>query len=70
MLERLAEIGSPFGRVGITGYPETHPKIDDDVTVQAMWDKRRHATSRVEGLHIFTFNQVEQTETWRQRLLA
>ncbi|HYK33991.1 MAG TPA: methylenetetrahydrofolate reductase, partial [Streptosporangiaceae bacterium] len=161
LLERLAEIGNPFARVGITGYPETHPKIDDDVTVQAMWDKRRHATyivsnlcfnpavlrrwiarirrrgvtlplliglagpvertrlmamaakigvadsarflsghssaivrlsapgayrperllgslghtladptSLVEGLHIFTFNQVEQTETWRTHLLA
>jgi methylenetetrahydrofolate reductase (NADPH) len=161
LLERLAEIGNPFARVGITGYPETHPKIDDDVTVQAMWDKRRHATyivsnlcfnpavlrswitrirrrgvtlplllglagpvertklmamaakigvadsarflsghssafvrlsapgayqperllgrlghtladpaSLVEGLHIFTFNQVEQTEAWRRRLLA
>ena len=160
LLERLAEAGNPFGRVGITGYPETHPKIDDDVTVQAMWDKRRHATyivsnlcfnpavlrswiarirrrgvtlplliglagpvertklmamatkigvadsarflsghssafvrlsapgayrperllgrlghtladpaSLIEGLHIFTFNQVEQTEAWRQRLL-
>ncbi len=161
LLERLSEAGNPFGRVGITGYPESHPKIDDDVTVQAMWDKRRHATyivsnlcfnpatlrrwiarirrrgvtlplllglagpvepamlmgmaakigvadsarflsghssaffrlsapsayrperllgrlgstladptSLVEGLHIFTFNQVEQTEVWRNRLLA
>jgi methylenetetrahydrofolate reductase (NADPH) len=161
LLERLTEMGNPFRRVGITGYPETHPKIDDDVTVQAMWDKRRHATyivsnlcfnpavlrswitrirrrgvtlplflglagpvertklmamatkigvadsarfisghssafvrlsapgayrperllsrlshtladpnSLVEGLHLFTFNQVEQTETWRQHLLA
>ena len=40
LLEQLAELGSPFARVGITGYPETHPKIEDDVTVQAMWDKR------------------------------
>jgi methylenetetrahydrofolate reductase (NADPH) len=161
LLERLAEIGHPFAKVGITGYPETHPKIEDDVTVQAMWDKRRHATyivsnlcfdpatlrrwiarirrrgvtmplligmagpvergklmtmatkigvadsarflsghsstvvrlsvpgayqperllaklgptladpaSLVEGLHIFTFNQVEQTESWRQHLLG
>jgi methylenetetrahydrofolate reductase (NADPH) len=161
LLERLTEIGNPFARVGITGYPETHPKIDDDVTVQAMWDKRRHATyivsnlcfspgvlrswitrirrrgvtlplliglagpvertklmgmaakigvadsarflsghssallrlsapgayqperllgrlghtladpvSLVDGLHIFTFNQVEQTQAWRQGLLA
>jgi methylenetetrahydrofolate reductase (NADPH) len=160
LLEQLAELGNPFARVGITGYPQTHPKIEDDVTVQAMWDKRRHATyivsnlcldpatlrrwisrirrrgvtlplllglagpvdraklatmaakigvadsarfaaghtgalvrlstpgayqperllarlahtladpaARVEGLHIFTFNQVAQTESWRQRLL-
>jgi len=161
VLEHLASLGSPFSRVGITGYPETHPKIEDDVTVQAMWDKRRHATyivsnlcfdpatlrqwigrirrrgvtlplllglagpvdrtklmqmaakvgvadsarflaghtsafvrlstpgayqperllarlgstlaaptSLVTGLHIFTFNQVQQSEQWRQRLLA
>jgi methylenetetrahydrofolate reductase (NADPH) len=44
LLERLTELGGPFGQVGITGYPESHPKIHDDVTVQAMWDKRRHAT--------------------------
>jgi len=44
LLERLAEIGSPFSRIGITGYPESHPKIHDDITVQAMWDKRRYAT--------------------------
>jgi methylenetetrahydrofolate reductase (NADPH) len=44
LLERLTEMGSPFGSVGITGYPERHPKIHDDITIQAMWDKRRHAT--------------------------
>ena len=44
LLERLAEMGRPFSRIGITGYPESHPKIHDDVTVQAMWDKRRHAS--------------------------
>jgi len=159
VLELLTEMGSPFPEVGITGYPQSHPKIDDDVTVQAMWDKRRHATyivsnlcfdpaalrhwitrvrrrgvtlpiliglagpvertrlmrmaakigvadsarflaghssalvrlsapyqpehllarvggvltapeSRVEGLHVFTFNQVGRTEEWRRRLLA
>ena len=50
LLERLTELGNPFARVGITGYPETHPKIEDDVTVQAMWDKRRHATYIVSNL--------------------
>ena len=43
LLERLTELGSPFSRVGITGYPESHPKIGDDVIIQSMWDKRRHA---------------------------
>ena len=50
LLEQLAELGRPFARIGITGYPETHPKIHDDVTVQAMWDKRRHATYIVSNL--------------------
>ncbi|HEX9032796.1 MAG TPA: methylenetetrahydrofolate reductase, partial [Streptosporangiaceae bacterium] len=161
VLELLTEMGRPFSRVGITGYPESHPKIGDDVTIQAMWDKRRHATyivsnlcfdpatlrhwiqrvrrrgvtlplllglagpvertklvqmaakigvadsarflaghssaflrlsapgayqperllsrlagtlaapeSNVTGLHVFTFNQVRQSEEWRQRLLG
>jgi methylenetetrahydrofolate reductase (NADH) len=30
--------------VGIAGYPEAHPKIPDDLTVQAMWDKRHFAS--------------------------
>ncbi|HEY6277542.1 MAG TPA: methylenetetrahydrofolate reductase [Streptosporangiaceae bacterium] len=161
LLERLAEMGHPFARTGITGYPESHPRIGDDVTIQAMWDKRRYASyivsnlcfdpavlrrwitrvrdrgvtlplyvglagpverarllrmaakagaaesarflaghtewflrlgtpggyrperllarlgpaltspaAGIEGLHLFTFNQVEQTERWRRELLA
>jgi methylenetetrahydrofolate reductase (NADPH) len=50
LLERLDELGRPFGRIGITGYPESHPKIGDDITVQAMWDKRRHATYLVSNV--------------------
>jgi methylenetetrahydrofolate reductase (NADPH) len=50
LLEQLAEMGRPFTRVGITGYPETHPKIDDDITIQSMWDKRRHAAYLVSNL--------------------
>ena len=50
LLERLAEMGSPFAHTGITGYPETHPRIDDDITVQAMWDKRRLAAYIVSNL--------------------
>ena len=50
LLEQLAEMGRPFSRVGITGYPQSHPKIGDDITVQAMWDKRHHATYLVSNL--------------------
>src|SRR4051812_22808177 len=50
LLEDLTSLGGPFPEVGITGYPESHPLISDDVTIQAMWDKRRHATSIVSNL--------------------
>lgn len=50
LLADLTALGSPFRSVGITGYPETHPSIDDDITVQAMWDKRVHATYIVSNL--------------------
>ncbi|WP_458247902.1 5,10-methylenetetrahydrofolate reductase [Streptomyces sp. MAI_2237] len=50
VLVRLGELGAPFARVGITGYPESHPRIHDDLTVQAMWDKRAHATYIVSNL--------------------
>lgn len=49
-LADLTALGSPFPRVGITGYPESHPAIDDDITVQAMWDKRAHAGYIVSNL--------------------
>ncbi|WP_030928461.1 methylenetetrahydrofolate reductase [Streptomyces sp. NRRL S-646] len=50
VLRRLTELGDPFARVGITGYPESHPLIHDDITIQAMWDKRAHATYIVSNL--------------------
>ena len=50
VLEDLTELGRPFAHVGITGYPESHPTISDDLTVQSMWDKRRHATHVVSNL--------------------
>jgi methylenetetrahydrofolate reductase (NADPH) len=50
LLEDLTALGRPFPEVGITGYPESHPTISDDLTVQSMWDKRRHATHVVSNL--------------------
>ncbi len=51
VLRRLSELGSPFARVGVAGYPqESHPLIHDDLTIQAMWDKHAHATYIVSNL--------------------
>ncbi len=44
LLVALDELGRPFDRVGITGYPESHPLIDDETTIAAMFAKARHAT--------------------------
>jgi len=66
LLEDLADLGRPFEQVGITGYPEPHPSISDDLTVQSMWDKRRHATHIVSNL---TFDPKAIT-SWVGRLRA
>jgi methylenetetrahydrofolate reductase (NADPH) len=50
MLEELTAMGSPFKDVGVAGYPESHPMINDDLTIQSMWDKRKHATYVVSNL--------------------
>ena len=64
LLEDLKELGSPFAHVGITGYPESHPTIHDDLTVQSMWDKRRYATHIVSNL---TFDPAVVRD-WVRRL--
>jgi methylenetetrahydrofolate reductase (NADPH) len=64
MLEHLSEMGRPFADVGITGYPESHPSIDDDVTIQSMWDKRAHATYVVSNLCFDT----AAIELWLRRM--
>ncbi|HET7387985.1 MAG TPA: methylenetetrahydrofolate reductase [Nocardioidaceae bacterium] len=51
LLEDLTAMGRPFPEVGVTGYPESHPTIPDDLTVQSMWDKRKHATHVVSNLN-------------------
>jgi methylenetetrahydrofolate reductase (NADPH) len=66
LLEDLAAIGSPFSHVGITGYPESHPSIHDDLTIQSMWDKRRHATHIVSNM---TFDPG-LVITWVRRMRA
>ena len=50
LLDQLTAMGRPFPQVGVTGYPQSHPRIEDDITIQAMWDKRHHATYLVSNL--------------------
>ncbi len=64
LLEDLTAIGSPFEQVGVTGYPESHPTIHDDLTVQSMWDKRKHATHVISNL---TFD-AHLIKDWLHRL--
>lgn len=63
MLVDLTAIGSGL-RVGITGYPESHPTISDDLTVQSMWDKRKHASHVVSNM---TFDPA-LVESWITRM--
>jgi methylenetetrahydrofolate reductase (NADPH) len=44
LLDALHELGHPFERIGITGYPESHPLIDDETTIAAMFAKARYAS--------------------------
>ncbi|MPZ95215.1 MAG: 5,10-methylenetetrahydrofolate reductase [Propionibacteriales bacterium] len=66
LLEDLTTLGRPFPNVGITGYPESHPSIGDDLTIQAMWDKRHFATQVVSNL---TFDAA-LLRTWVTRMRA
>lgn len=50
LLLALDDLGRPFEDVGITGYPESHPDIEDHVLVQSMADKAEHATSIVSNM--------------------
>lgn len=50
LLTAMAALGPDLSEIGVTGYPESHPFIEDDLTIQAMWDKRRFATYIVSNL--------------------
>jgi methylenetetrahydrofolate reductase (NADPH) len=67
LLEAMAEIGHGLRAIGVTGYPESHPRIDDDVTIQAMWDKRRYATYIVSQMCFQPKTIVEWVDRVRRR---
>lgn len=67
LLVSMNEIGHGFDAIGITGYPESHPLIDDDVTIQSMWDKRHYATYIVSNLCFNPKTIVSWVERVRRR---
>jgi methylenetetrahydrofolate reductase (NADPH) len=66
LLEAMADIGHRFEDVGITGYPESHPFISDETTIQAMFDKARFATYIVSQICF----DSGVTADWVQRVWA
>ena len=44
LLSAMTKLGHGLEHVGITGYPESHPVISDEETIQAMFDKAPLAT--------------------------
>ena len=44
LLEALAELGSPFENVGMTGYPESHAFLSDDVATRSLLAKAEFST--------------------------
>lgn len=66
LLLALEDLGRPFAHVGITGYPESHPSIEDHVLVQSMRDKHEHATSVVSNM---TFDDA-MVRTWLEGVRA
>jgi methylenetetrahydrofolate reductase (NADPH) len=64
LLEAIAELGHRFENVGITGYPESHPLISDETTIQAMFDKARFATYIVSQICF----DPEVTAGWVERV--
>jgi methylenetetrahydrofolate reductase (NADPH) len=50
LLAAMDELGHPFERIGIAGYPQSHPFISDEATIQAMFDKAPFASYIVSQL--------------------
>src|SRR5213593_80182 len=50
LLVAMAELGYGIEEVGIPGYPESHPFISDETTIQVMFDKEPFATYIVSQL--------------------
>jgi methylenetetrahydrofolate reductase (NADPH) len=44
VLHALADLGSPFAEIGITGYPESNAFMSSEAAMQSLLDKEQYAT--------------------------
>jgi methylenetetrahydrofolate reductase (NADPH) len=66
LLAAMAEAGHALEEIGITGYPESHPLISDELTIQAMFDKAPMATCIISQLCF----DADTIATWVARVRA
>lgn len=63
LLNAMEWLGHDFV-VGVAGYPESHPRIRDDIAIQAMWDKTTHASYIVSQMCF----DADQLRKWLRRV--
>ena len=66
LLAAMAAVKHGLEEVGITGYPESHPFISDEVTIQAMYEKAPYASYIVSQICF----DAEVTGAWVQDVRA
>ena len=60
LLECMSKIGHELEEIGITGYPEGHPFLEDETLRQAMYEKRPYASYIVSQICF----EPETTSAW------
>jgi methylenetetrahydrofolate reductase (NADPH) len=66
LLAAMGDVRQRFPEIGITGYPESHPLISDEQTIQAMFDKAPMATCIISQLCF----DADTIATWIARVRA
>src|SRR5215203_315948 len=66
LLQAMSDIEHGLDEVGITGYPESHPKISDEMTIQAMYEKAPYATYIISQICF----EPKVTSDWARRVCS
>ena len=64
LIRHLDSLDHPFTRIGVTGYPEGHPNIGDDLLIQALIEKQPFASSVTTQMCFDT----EAIRSWIERI--